>query len=70
MAEPSLAYDGQRLAIAVLHDEWLTGSARLSVYTKEGAVYVGDYYHSGDDIARDLGVNDEHRLQVHWKQEG
>jgi len=68
--EPVLSYDGRRLAVAVLHDHWLTGSVRLAVYTKEGTAYVGDYHYSGDDIGRDLGTNEEHRLAARWYREG
>ena len=66
--EPELAFDGRYLAVAVLQDEWITGSVRLAVYAKDGVAYVGDYHYSGDDISRDLGVNDEHRLTLWWNR--
>lgn len=65
--EPSLAFDGNRLAIAAYHDTWTTCSHRIQVYTQSGLQYAGDYAHSNDALENGMWTDWPNSLQLTWR---
>jgi len=63
---PKIAFDGQRLVLANLLDNWSVSSCWVQAFDQTGLIYAGQYVHSGDLVHRHLGNTGRNRLTLSW----
>ena len=61
---PEIVFDGSRLAMGQLQDNWGVSSCWLQVFDQSGLLYGGRYLHSGDRVPRGLGNTGRNSLRL------
>jgi len=63
---PQLVFNGEKLAVANLTDNWGTSSCWLQVIGQEELLYAGYFHHNADRIAHAPGNRGANRLTLEW----